>query len=256
MPEEKINEEVMIEDEIIEETSEETTEVVEENPEEKEQKSEDEKFDPTKVKFDDLDNLENIQGYNLSKFKDSLAFENPETASEIESYMTTFNGLGLSQEQVEGIINRLVEDGGNEKPEENKPLTMAEAQKILSQSLNREEKANYNATLNFVAEAWKGTPFESTMDALMVNPDVVKAMHYMYKKYSGKGNNPDPSKKYYETQKSKKALNVNEALGSYQKWVDSQETITPESRKNFINKLLEVPNKSELMPFFESLLED
>lgn len=160
-------------------------ETVEEKPE---QKEEDEKeFESEEVNFEE--GQYQIEGYNLDKYSEVLNFEDEGNMKIINEKMAELKKRGFTQEQadhfLESQIQLMEEYEADIKPQ---PVTRAEVMKVLTESLNREEKANYKPILSWTKEVGAEiglTPAQ--INEAMSNPMLVKLMNGFYKKAANKG---------------------------------------------------------------------
>lgn len=158
----ELNEDVLNEDvnELNEEVLNEDEEVLKE-----EQQAKSTTFNPESIEFD---TDYNFSGYDLSEWKDSIE-ENEESLAALESYTAKFQELGLSQEQVKGLVGFMVESGSQvDTPESIK--------KELNKQLTYEEKKAYKANCNLLSQALKGTPEEPYFNSVVSNPWAVKVL--------------------------------------------------------------------------------
>lgn len=137
--------------------------------------------------FDDDTDVYTVAGYNLSKYKDILDFENEEVMTEFNSYAEKFANKGFTQEQIEFILDDKLED----LKDDNKPKkpTKEEIKNKLTNSLSREEKRNYKAINSFIAGALNGTELQGKEKEIMSNPALVKLCNIIYKQSLSKTTN-------------------------------------------------------------------
>ena len=95
-------------------------------------------FDPTKMTFDDVET--SFNGYDLSSLKEKIG-TNEDSVKALESYTSKFQELGLSQEQVLGIVSFMAEQGEQAQS----PQGIKEE---LNKHLTFEEKRAYRLFLN------------------------------------------------------------------------------------------------------------
>lgn len=153
--------------------------------------------------FDNDEDNYNISGYNLSKYKDVLSFDNPEDMREFNDYIDKFSQLGFTQEQIEFLIDDEINDS-----EEPKELTKKDIKEKLN-SLSVEEKRNYRAINSFVNNALIGTELQGKERQIMSNPALVKLMNIVYKQSLSKTTNFKSTQKRNE--KPIKTLTLDEA---------------------------------------------
>lgn len=115
MEETLVNEPIV--DEILDEPVE--SEVVEEVKENTDETIESDEFNPDEL-FDEEDGKEeisyNIAGYDLSKYKDVLDFENEENVKEFAEHMQKYYDKGFTQEQVEFLLEDKLSDYEEKEP--------------------------------------------------------------------------------------------------------------------------------------------
>lgn len=156
------NEDVLNEDidELNEDVLNEDVEVLEE-----EEQTKSTTFNPDDI---DFESDYNFSGYDLSELKESIG-NDEESLSALESYATKFQDLGLSEEQVKGLVGFMIEsDAGAETPEKIKSE--------LNKQLTYEEKKAYKANCGLLSQALKGSPEEQYFNAVASNPMAVKVI--------------------------------------------------------------------------------
>lgn len=182
-----------IEDELVDNEGETPVDNDEQNPEDN--ANEDEEFDPDKMFEDDVDQY-NVAGYDLSKYKDVLNFEDESVVEEFSQYIQKYSDKGFTQEQIEFILDDRLSDV-DEKP---KRPSMKDIQARLSQELSREERRNYRAVNAFVSGALNDTDLAGREKEIMQNPALVKLMNIIYKKSLGSTTNLKSTQKPKEGQ--------------------------------------------------------
>lgn len=170
-----------VEEPINEEVAEETTD--EDNTEDT--------FNPDDMFGEDNSDLYKVGDYDLSKYKDSLGFEDPAKLQEIESVAKKYKEHGFTQEQVEFMLEERVDEASTE--EESEELTAKDIRENLNKSLSTEEKRNYRAINSFVNDMFVGSELEGATKAIMGNPSLVKLMNIAYRKSLGGNGNLNPS---------------------------------------------------------------
>nr|DAF89186.1 MAG TPA: hypothetical protein [Podoviridae sp. ctP1X6] len=123
-------------------------------------------FDPTKMTFDDVET--SFNGYDLSSLKEKID-TNEDSVKALESYTSKFQELGLSQEQVLGIVGFMAEQGEQAQS----PQGIKEE---LNKHLTFEEKRAYQANCNLLQRALKGTPEEKFFNAIASDPYAIKVL--------------------------------------------------------------------------------
>lgn len=172
----------------------------------------DEEFDPDKM-FDDDNEQYQVAGYDLSKYKDVLNFENEAVMLEFTEYAQKYADAGFTQEQIELLLDERLVNDVEDKP---KKLSNKEIQDRLNKGLSREEKRNYKAINSFVVGALHGTELEDKSRDIMKNPALVKLMNIVYKKSLGTTTNIKATQKPKET--TIKTMSLDEA---YDKLLES-----------------------------------
>lgn len=137
-----------------------------------------------------------VAGYDLSKYKDVLNFEEPEKMEEFNAYIEKLQKAGFTQEQIEFLID----DELNDSEEKPKVKTNKEIKEELQKELTKDEKRNYKAVYAFVGNNLKNTEFEGKVTQIMQNPALVKVMNIMYKNSLGKTTNLKSMQKPNEKQ--------------------------------------------------------
>lgn len=145
-------------------------------------------FDPTKMTFDDVET--SFNGYDLSSLKEKID-TNEDSVKALESYTSKFQELGLSQEQVLGIVGFMAEQGA----EAQSPQGIREE---LNKHLTFEEKKAYQANCNLLQRALKGTPEEKFFNAIASDPYAIKVLGRVINFAKG-GNNVNSAKTERET---------------------------------------------------------
>lgn len=144
-------------------------------------------FDPTKMTFD----VEtSFNGYDLSSLKEKID-TNEDSVKALESYTSKFRELGLSQEQVLGIVGFMAEQGA----EAQSPQGIREE---LNKHLTFEEKRAYQANCNLLQRALKGTPEEKFFNAIASDPYAIKVLGRVINFAKG-GNNVSAARTERET---------------------------------------------------------
>lgn len=145
-------------------------------------------FDPAKVTFDDVET--SFNGYDLSSLKEKIN-SNEDSVKALESYTSKFQELGLSQEQVLGIVGFMAEQGEQAQS----PQGIKEE---LNKHLTFEEKRAYQANCNLLQRALKGTPEEKFFNAIASDPYAIKVLGRVINFAKG-GNNVSAAKTERET---------------------------------------------------------
>ncbi|MGL4971241.1 MAG: hypothetical protein ACRC45_06390, partial [Cetobacterium sp.] len=166
----------------------ETETPTEENKEESSpENDEDSKFSPEDIDFNE--NKLTVEGYNLEKYAEVFDFDNENNIKMIGAEMQKLKEKGYTQKEAEIFIDAKIEAieeyEADIKPV---PVTKSEVMKVLTESLSREEKANYKPILGWTKEVGESiglTP--SQINEAMSNPILVKLMNGFYKKAVGNG---------------------------------------------------------------------
>ena len=145
-------------------------------------------FDPTKMTFDDVET--SFNGYDLSSLKEKID-TSEDSIKALETYTNKFQELGLSQEQVLGIVGFMVEQGEQSQS----PQGIREE---LNKHLTFEEKRSYQANCNLLQRALKGTPEEKFFNAIASDPYAIKVLGRVINFAKG-GNNVSAAKTERET---------------------------------------------------------
>ena len=169
--------------------------------------------------FDNDTENYNIGGYDLSKYKDILSFEDENNMVEFNAYIDKFAKAGFTQEQIEFLIDDEIAD------DEPKELTKQDIKERLN-SLSREEKRNYKAVNSFVNNALQGTELQGKERQIMSNPALVKLMNIVYKQSLGKTANLKSMQKINE--KPIKTLTLDDA---YDRLLESTKDNTIDKNK-------------------------
>ena len=145
-------------------------------------------FDPSKMTFDDVET--SFNGYDLSSLKEKID-TNEDSVKALESYTSKFKELGLSQEQVLGIVGFMAEQGEQAQS----PQGIREE---LNKHLTFEEKRAYQANCNLLQRALKGTPEEKFFNAIASDPYAIKVLGRVINFAKG-GNNVSAARTERET---------------------------------------------------------
>ena len=195
-------------------------------------------FDPNEVKFDD--NL-GFSGYNLEKFKDDIDISEGSIKA-LESFTTEYQRLGLSQEQVEGLIGFMIS--------QNNQATSPEAiTENLKNNLSYEEKRSYQANCNILKNILKGTEEEKYFNAITSDPGAIKILTKVINHFQG-GKNVNGIKEREERNISRN-LTADEGIAEFNKYILMGGKDIENKRKEIQGKLL---NKQEL-EYFNQIAE-
>ena len=210
--------------------------------EETEAQEENEEFDPDKISFEE-EAVTTFGSYDLSKFKDSFDFTNPNVTEVFSSEVAKLEKLGASQELIEYFVETMV-DLGNQEAEANK-LTNETVKESLNKYLSTEEKRNYKAVSNFTVEALKGTDMENDTKEILSNPFIVKLINSIYKKSVG---NKTINKANVE-QGQKINYTVEAAGKKYDEYIRSNPESTREEKKIFLTNIYGKLGETEKIKF-------
>lgn len=195
-------------------------------------------FDPNEVKFDN--NL-GFSGYNLEKFKDDIDMSEGSIKA-LESFTTEYQRLGLSQEQVEGLIGFMIS--------QNNQATSPEAiTENLKNNLSYEEKRSYQANCNILKNILKGTEEEKYFNAITSDPGAIKILTKVINHFQG-GKNVNGIKEREERNISRN-LTADEGIAEFNKYILMGGKDIENKRKEIQGKLL---NKQEL-EYFNQIAE-
>lgn len=250
------NSEVIAED-VIPENQMETPESDTETPEEiQEQETKEDEESEEDFSIDDLDLLENettFGKYDLSKYKDNLAYENIEAMDNLKQVAQKMDELGFSQEQVEFILDNIYEASQEIEEQQPKKMTKTEVQNHLKETLTPDEKRDYKVVNNYVKEMVKGSEFEGLEKNIMTDPLLIKFARLFYKKSVGskvinKSNVPE--------QKTNVNYTAENAQAQYDKYLSENPDSKREDKVNFLTgiyKKLPEKEKGKFENIFDGL---
>lgn len=224
-------------------TEPETPPVVETKPEE-----EDKVFDPDKTEFDDGEIYNNIEGYDLEKFKDTLDFESEEALSYIKAEMAELKALGFNQAQAEKYIQSQLDAYSNTQKEGNQEeYSQKNVQAKLNESLTREEKGNYRSILNWMKEVSKDGAFpQEHITVLMSNPSTVKILNTLYKNVTSTNKVKD-----IPVSQPKAKMGAQDAVNKYKDWIVKESGASVDKTTDFVNQMRPYIDENELETFDE-----
>ena len=177
--EEIINPEV---EETIEETVDESTEETDEVEEQEE--TEEEEFDPEKAQFKD-DELYQIEGFDLSEFKEAIDLSNPETLQLAESQLKQLKDLGFTQEQIKFLVENAISDLQSEQTGVKELKTAREVNEYLNKNLEKETKLNYVPLTRNLKEWFAGSKYEKHYSKMVKDPDFLNLVNHLSKRIKG-----------------------------------------------------------------------
>ena len=176
-------------EEVTEEVTEEPTEIQEETDEqqETEEKPEEEKeedFNPENATFED-ESLYQIEGYDLTEFKEVVDLGDPEKRQQAESQLKQLKEMGFTQDQIKFLINNAVQDLQAETEPKKELRTQKEVTAHLNQGLDKDTKLNYIPLTRNVKEWFAGSKYEKHTGRMVKDPDFLNMVNYLSKKIKG-----------------------------------------------------------------------
>lgn len=194
-------------------------------------------FDPTKMTFDDVET--SFNGYDLSSLKEKID-TNEDSVKALESYTSKFQELGLSQEQVLGIVSFMAEQGEQAQS----PQGIREE---LNKHLTFEEKKAYQANCNLLQRALQGTPEEKFFNAIASDPYAIKVLGRVINFAKG-GNNVSAARTERET-RTNTYISGEEGVKQFNEFLSSS-SIDEEAVKAKVKEIRgKIINKEELSYF-------
>lgn len=194
-------------------------------------------FDPTKMTFDDVET--SFNGYDLSSLKEKID-TNEDSVKALESYTSKFQELGLSQEQVLGIVGFMAEQGEQAQS----PQGIKEE---LNKHLTFEEKRAYQANCNLLQRALKGTPEEKFFNAIASDPYAIKVLGRVINFAKG-GNNVSAARTERET-RTNSYISGEEGVKQFNEFLSSS-SINEEAVKAKVKEIRgKIINQEELSYF-------
>lgn len=233
----------------VQEPTPETNNVPEPNIEPETPPTEDQQFDPENMDFEDGEVYNNIEGYDLGKFKDTLDFENEEALSYIKSEMAELKALGFNQAQAEKYIQSQLDAYANtqQKGDEKEEYSQKNIQAKLNESLTREEKGNYRSILNWMKEASRDGAFpQEHITALMSNPSTVKILNTLYKNVTSTNKVKD-----IPAPQPKAKMGAQDAVEKYKEWIVKESGASIDKTTEFVNQLRPYVDEGDLEAFDE-----
>ncbi len=176
-------------EEVTEEVTEEPTEIPEETEEqqETEEKPEEEieeDFNPENATFED-ESLYQIEGYDLTEFKDVVDLGDPEKRQQAESQLKQLKEMGFTQDQIKFLINNAVQDLQAETEPKKELKTQSEVNAYLNKNLDKDTKLNYIPLTRNVKEWFSGSKYEKHIGRMVKDPDFLNMVDYLSKKIKG-----------------------------------------------------------------------
>ena len=176
-------------EEVTEEVTEEPTEIQEETDEqqETEEKPEEEKeqdFNPENATFED-ESLYQIEGYDLTEFKEVVDLGDPEKRQQAESQLKQLKEMGFTQDQIKFLINNAVQDLQAETEPKKELKTQSEVNAYLNKNLDKDTKLNYIPLTRNIKEWFSGSKYEKHIGRMVKDPDFLNMVDYLSKKIKG-----------------------------------------------------------------------
>ena len=176
-------------EEVTEEVTEEPTEIQEETDEqqETEEKPEEEieeDFNPENATFED-ESLYQIEGYDLTEFKEVVDLGDPEKRQQAESQLKQLKEMGFTQDQIKFLINNAVQDLQAETEPKKELKTQSEVNAYLNKNLDKDTKLNYIPLTRNIKEWFSGSKYEKHIGRMVKDPDFLNMVDYLSKKIKG-----------------------------------------------------------------------
>ena len=223
-------------------------ETVEEQEETTEEQEVDTEFNPDEIDFDDDEDLYKFGDYNLSKFKDVLDVSSDEVVEDIKNTAKELSEHGFTQEQIEYLIEKSMDN----TPQEVKEPTREEVMKELKENLSVAERRDYKKVGSYLKEQLKGTELEGYYKEAMSNPGVYKLVHTLYDKVTNQGR---PLGKVANTNDETRtpALSFEQAVGEYTSFLENNFG-NKEGKEKEIKRILSRLSEKDKNQFKKSLL--
>ena len=194
-------------------------------------------FNAEDIKFDDE---KNFNGYNLDKFKEDIDYSE-ESVKALEIFTSKYKELGLSQNQVEGIIELMIKQGNQATDPE-----------TIKNNLNKNltyEKRNYHANCNILKNILTGTEVEKYYNAITSDPTAVKVLSQIVKYFqNGKDVNGIKEK---EQRNISQNLTADEGIQEFNEYLKKGGKDLDKKRNEIRSRLL---NKDEI-DYFNQITE-
>lgn len=231
---------------------EETTEPQEETKEVEEETKE---FNPDEIDFDNMTPYDEVEGYNFGDLvrEYGIDTDDQEALDEVKAYAKRLKDAGFNQEQANLFFRTFLDNVVNDMNEEKEMYTPANISKSLNEQLTIEEKRNYKPILNWIKSAnVNGALPQKMINDAMSNPTLVKFLNVLYSNHAN-------SRTPIEIQKPviKGGLSAVGAVEKYQEWMKSQNTVSPEQTKAYVESLRKMVDSKSLEDFnniFKSIL--
>lgn len=210
------------------------------NTEHREEQQENKGFNPDEMEFEEE---YKFGAYDLSSLKENLNL-NEDNIKTLDKMTAKYSELGLTQEQVEGILGLMIE----QEIQSQSPETIKET---LVKNLTYEEKKAYKANCNLLKEALKGTEEEKFYGVLTSDPTAVKILGKVINHIKG-GKNVSGPRLERETRKQDTELTGEKAVEEFQKYVSENLGYANKEakQKELLGKLL----KEEDKKYFKEVL--
>lgn len=197
-------------------------------------------FDPEKVEFN---GSYQFAGYDLSKFENDIEL-NENSIQVLDNYSKRFGELGLTQEQVEGVIGMMIsQETENQSPES--------IMKSLDKNLTYEEKRSYKANCNLLKQALQGTQEEKLYNAITSDPTAVKILGRVISHIRG-GANVNGARTQREVRNAGRMLTGEQAVNEFTKYMTANPTADHKAKKEELAKLLRT---EEDKTYFKTIFE-
>lgn len=165
-------------------------------------------FNPENIEFEDE---YNFGGYNLTKFKENLNL-NEDNVKVLDSMTAKYSELGLTQEQVEGVIGLMID----KEVSSQSPVAIKET---LNKNLTFEEKRAYKANCNLLKQALAGTAEEKFFDVLTSDPTAVKILGKVINHIKGGGKSVNSARTERETREDGRLLSGTQGVETFNEFL-------------------------------------
>lgn len=196
-------------------------------------------FDPDNL---DLSEGENLGGYDLSKFAETLNLDE-EGKANFDRFAKKYQELGITQEQFEGLLNI--------EMEERAALAAPErVQENLMKNLSYEEKQNYKANCTVLKNALEKTGQSDLYLQLAADPGAMKIVNAVVNALGG-GRDVNRVK-----ERETRATNLITATQGIQKFTDflKSENVTPEMISKKKNEIRATLLNQEEINYFNQII--
>ena len=224
-------EETIVTEEEQEETVEETTEEETEEFEEEQEETEEEEFDPEKAQFKD-DELYQIEGFDLSEFKEAIDLSNPETLQLAESQLKQLKELGFNQEQIKFLVENAISDLQSEQTGVKELKTAREVNEYLNKNLEKETKLNYVPLTRNLKEWFAGSKYEKHYSRMVKDPDFLNLVNHLSKRIKG-----EPGANGVKHETSGNRITAQVAKRSFNNFLASEKNTGLEAQRKEIARL-------------------